>query len=50
MKKLIGILLALAMLLSLGTCAFAEEEGETLDAPYLGFHFVTNELLRRTQG
>lgn len=50
MKKLIGILLALAMLLSLGASALAAEEPEVVDRPLYGLHIVVPESFRNLKG
>lgn len=50
MKKLIGLLLAFAMLLSLGTCAFAEAAPEVVERPYSGYHFVVPESYQKLRG
>ena len=49
MKKLIGILLALAMLLSLGSAALAAKP-EVVDAPVFGIHYVPPESYTTLKG
>ena len=50
MKKLIGILLALAMLLSLGASALAAAEPQVVDRPLYGLHIVIPESYRNLKG
>jgi len=50
MKKLIGILLVLAMLLSLGVSAFAADESDVVDMPFCGYHFVIPESYKNLKG
>ena len=50
MKKLIGILLVLAMLFSLGASALAADESEVVDRPFCGYHFVIPESYKNLKG